>query len=516
MNLYLLLCGMALFAGCATTLPHKDYERAPSTAFDRPQDTELGRFFEAERAVHPGKSGVALIGTSEWGFRSRVGLANMAEKTLDVQYYIWEGDTTGIILAERLLQAADRGVRVRMLIDDINTANTDFKFARMDEHDNIEIRLFNPFVNRDSRWSEFVFNLDRLNYRMHNKAFIADNALAIVGGRNIGDDYFGVDSVANFRDIDLGIVGPAVEDISQSFDEFWNSEWTVPVSALENEHEDASYQDLLEQKAVLYRWVEELEDYPYPIDTGSDALFEQLQAFRNHFHWSDVEVIYDQPDKLESHEEEVVDELRDEGRFKQHEVLLEVAYLVPGPQELENARTNEQRGIHQRILTNSLATNDVAAAHAGYAKYRKQLIRSGVDLYEFRPDAESEKKSWSLLAGNSRASLHTKAYILDQETVAIGSFNLDPRSISLNTELVILVHSPALAKQIADYMDSGVLPENSYHVILETDDETGEERLVWVTEKDGREVRYYSDPDVGMWRRFGAWFMGLLPIEEHL
>jgi len=431
-----------------------------------------------------------------------------------VQYYIWEDDMTGKLLAERLLRAADRGVRVRMLLDDINTADTDFKLARMDEHPNIEIRLFNPFANRSSRMSEFVFNLDRLNHRMHNKAYIADNALAIVGGRNIGDDYFGVDSVANFRDLDLAIAGPAVQQISHGFDTYWNSELAIPVSALESG--SVSTQDLKTEKAALYRWVEELQDYPYPVDTTSDALFENMREFRDHFFWSSVDVLYDQPDKLESREEEVADELRDEGKLKQHEVLLEIAYLVPGPQELENARINKERGIYQRILTNSLATNDVAAAHAGYAKYRKQLIRSGVDLYEFRPDARSEKKSWSLLAGRSRASLHTKAFVLDRETVAIGSFNLDPRSIALNTELVILVHSLGLAAQVVEFMDTGVLPENSYHVILETDEETGRERLVWVTEKDGREVRYYSDPDVGPGRRFAAWFMGLLSIEEHL
>jgi len=510
-------CAMLILAlalgGCATRLPQAP-ERVSSSAFDKPQETELGRFFQPELAAHPEKSGVAMITTSEWGFRTRAGLANMAEKTLDVQYYIWEGDMTGKILAERLLQAADRGVRVRMLLDDINTEDTDFRLARMDEHPNIEIRLFNPFASRSSRMSEFVFNLDRLNYRMHNKAYIADNALAIVGGRNIGDDYFGVDSVANFRDLDLAIAGPAVKEVSHSFDQYWNSELAVPVSALESE--EVSKQELKAEKAALYRWVEELEDYPYPIDSTSDALFEKLLVFKDHFFWSSVEILYDQPDKLESREEEVADELRYEGQFKQHEILMEVAYLVPGPQELENARINKERGIHQRILTNSLATNDVAAAHAGYAKYRRQLIRSGVDIYEFRPDASSERKAWSLLAGRSRASLHTKAFVQDRETVAIGSFNLDPRSISLNTELVILVHNPGLAREVAEYMETGVLPENSYHVILETDKETGSERLVWITEKDGREVRYYSDPDVGFGRRFSAWFMGLLPIEEHL
>jgi len=507
-----LILALAL-GGCATRLPVAP-ERSSSTAFDKPLETGLGRFFQSELAAHPGKSGVAMVSTSEWGFRARAGLANMAEKTLDLQYYIWEVDSAGSILAERVLRAADRGVRVRMLIDDVNTGNTDFKFARMDDHPNIEIRLYNPFAKRDARISEFVFNVNRLNHRMHNKAFIADNALAIVGGRNIGNNYFGVDTVANFRDLDLALVGPVVQEVSRSFDEFWNSEWSVPVSYLVEE--TLTQQEFLTRKARLYDWVKNVQDFPYPIDTTSEALFVKLDEFRDNFVWTDVSIYYDAPDKLETGAEEVTDQLRREGRDKQHELLVEAAYYIPGPRQLEATRLNHEKGIRQRLLTNSLATNDVAAAHAGYARYREQLIRNGVELYELRPDAGSVRKKWSLLAGRSRVSLHTKAFVADRETVAIGSFNVDPRSIALNTEIVVVIRNPGLAAQVADYMDSGVLSENSYRVLLEADEATGNERLVWVTEKDGQEVRYYSDPDVSVWRRFSAWFMSLLPIEEHL
>ena len=175
-----------------------------------------------------------------------------------------------------------------------------------------------------------------------------------------------------------------------------------------------------------------------------------------------------------------------------------------------------QTGIRQRLLTNSLATNDVAAAHAGYAKYRRDLIRNGVEVYELKPDAASEKKNWSLLAGRSRASLHTKAGVIDQEVVLVGSFNLDPRSTALNTEIVILIKSAELATKVIDFMDDGVQPQNSYRVILETNSESGAERLVWLAEIDGKQVRYYSEPEVGFWRRFSTWFLGLLPMEEHL
>jgi putative cardiolipin synthase len=196
--------------------------------------------------------------------------------------------------------------------------------------------------------------------------------------------------------------------------------------------------------------------------------------------------------------------------------MIEAAYAIPGPEGVERARINEERGIPQRLLTNSLATNDVAAAHAGYAKYRRDLISNGLELYELRPDANSVRNNWSLLAGRSKASLHTKASVVDRELVAIGSFNVDPRSIALNTEIVILVESPALAAQVLAYMEEGIRPENSYRVLHETDAETGSERMVWITEIDGEEVRYYSEPEVGLWRRFSTWFMGLLPIEKHL
>jgi putative cardiolipin synthase len=485
-----------------------------STALADPEGTELGRFFTSEMEAHPGKSGVVLVPTGEWGFRARSGLSNQAEKTIDVQYYIWEVDTAGIVLAERIFRAADRGVRVRMLLDHVTTKETDFKFARMDQHPNIEIRLFNPFANRRFRGLEFLFGLERLNHRMHNKAFIVDNAIAVVGGRNIGDNYFGVDTAANFRDLDLAVVGPVVQDVSRSFDRYWNSEFAVPISAIIEER--LSEEEFQERKAKVYRWVAEVKDYPYPIDTTSDVVMAKLEEFRGDFIWAPAKALYDEPDKLETKEEDVADHLILLAKDKEHEVMIEAAYAIPGPEGVERARINKERGIPQRLLTNSLATNDVAAAHAGYAKYRRDLISNGLELYELRPDANSVRNNWSLLAGRSKASLHTKASVVDRELVAIGSFNVDPRSIALNTEIVILVESPALAAQVLAYMEEGIRPENSYRVMLETDAETGSKRMVWITEIDGEEVRYYSEPEVGLWRRFSTWFMGLLPIEKHL
>jgi putative cardiolipin synthase len=508
-----LLSACLLLFGCATTIP-EDYARPVSMSLADPADTRLGHFFQSGTDAHPEYSGVLLVPTGEWAFRTRAGLSNLAEKTIDLQYYIWEDDTTGTILAERILRAADRGVRVRMLLDHIKLAKSDFSLARMDRHPNIEIRLFNPFRNRSFRGFELLFSLDRLNHRMHNKAFIVDNTIAIVGGRNIGDNYFGIDAAENFRDLDLAVVGPVVQDVSRSFDQYWNSQYAVPVSAVIKE--EFTEQELLDRKMKTYRWVADLEGFPYPIDVPRSTIMARLESLRDGLIWAPARIRYNDPNKLESDDEEVMDHLIELGRHKESELLVESAYVIPGPGNVERVRLNKELGIRQRLLTNSLATNDVAAAHAGYARYRRDLIRNGVEIYELRPDASSARKNWSLLAGRSRASLHTKAGVIDRQVVVVGSFNLDPRSTALNTEIVIMVESTELAAQIIDFMDDGVRPENSYHVVLETDPETGAERLAWLTVTDGKEVRYHSEPEASLWRRFSTWLIGLLPMEKHL
>ncbi len=237
---------------------------------------------------------------------------------------------------------------------------------------------------------------------------------------------------------------------------------------------------------------------------------------RSEFVWAYAQALYDAPDKLASRKEAVADRLLELGSTKEHEVMIEAAYVIPGPAGVERTRLNNERGVRQRLFTNSLATNDVAAAHAGYAKYRRDLIRNGMELYELRPDADSVKKNWSLLAGRSRASLHTKAFVADREIVVIGSFNVDPRSITINTEIVIVVESPELAARVLTYMDAGILPENSYRVMLEPGGDWTGEQLVWITEKDGKEIRYYTEPETGAWQRFTTWLIGLLPIEDQL
>jgi putative cardiolipin synthase len=501
----LLLIGLVL-AGCAT-LP-KEYPRHPSTAITDYTATSLDQLFEEAAAQHPGESGFAIIPNGRQAFTDRVALADLAEKSLDLQYYIWERDETGRILAERVVRAADRGVRVRVLLDDINLTGRDAPIAALDAHPNIEIRIFNPFAHRGARLFDFAIDMARVNHRMHNKIMVADNAVAIVGGRNIGNDYFEVATDANFRDLDIAAAGPVVRDISNVFDHFWNSDWAVPVSALVERPYTAS--DL---QATLRSFRERIAEdrYPYPLDQDVAALRADLTSIRDNFIWAPGKIVWDDPKDIKAGVEHgkmykaffhKLDTLR-------KELLIESAYFVVRDRGVAKAKQLHDRGVKIRVLTNSLASNDVLAAHAGYAKRRKDLVANGVELYELRPDAGGIKKK--VLSGQSKAALHTKAMVFDRESVFIGSFNLDPRSADLNTEAGLYVESPELAAQVIKYMDEGVRPENSYRVRL---DENG--NLVWVTQVNGMEVRFHQDPETGFWDRFMSGFIGLLPVESQL
>jgi len=500
-----LLIGLVL-AGCAT-LP-TEYPRHPSTAITDYPATGLDQLFAEAAGQHPGESGFAIIRHGRQAFTARVALTDLAEKSLDLQYYIWEADATGRILAERLVRAADRGVRVRVLLDDINMEGDAPIAALLDTHPNIEIRIFNPFANRGFRLFDFALDLDRVNHRMHNKILVADNAVAIVGGRNIGNHYFEVATDANFRDLDIAAAGPVVPDVSTVFDHFWNSDWAVPVSALVKR----SYTESDLQAAMRsFRERVAADRYPYPLDQDVTALRADLTSIRDNFIWAPGEIVWDDPDDIKTG---AAHGRMDRAFYRkmdtlQKELLIESAYFVARDRGVAKAKELRDRGVRVRALTNSLATNDVLAAHAGYAKYREALLASGVELYELRPDAGVVKKK--LISAKSKAALHTKAMVFDRESVFIGSFNLDPRSANLNTEAGLYVESPELAAQVLEYMNQGVRPENSYQVLL---DESGD--LYWVTEVDGAAARYDEEPEATFGQRFMSGFIMMLPVDHQL
>ncbi|MEE8311913.1 MAG: phospholipase D family protein, partial [Candidatus Binatia bacterium] len=407
----------------------------------------------------------------------------------------------------------------RLLLDDIyGSDDRDLTLTAVDAHPNIEIRSFNPLARRKLRVLDFAIDAGRINYRMHNKTMIADNTIAIVGGRNIADEYFGVRSRGNYRDLDVNCAGPIVGDISDSFDLFWNSQWALPMGALlERPMTAEELEEVTTELVDLHDSVE----YPYPIDEDVEETRLRLQNVGADLVWADAEVIYDLPDKVGRSEKTgpIRDSLQEHLRNTHSELLIEAAYFVPTRSGVDTARALVERGVTVRVLTNSLASNDVVAAHSGHANHRMALVEAGAGVYELRPDPEI-KAQWTVVSGRSKAALHTKAVVFDRESVFIGSYNLDPRSAYINTEIGVMIDSPELAGKVGEFMDGGVVPANAYRLVIE-DPPRGHyrkqgPRLVWLAETNGEPVRYRVDPETTWWKRFVAGFIGVLPIESQL
>jgi putative cardiolipin synthase len=499
------LVALVLATSCSTY--NTKYPRSPSTAFPEYQATTLGRLFEPAAAKHPGESGVFYMRYGRTALEARLALADLAERSLDLQYYIWDADVSGHLLADRVIRAADRGVRVRVLLDDNSIVDRDTAIAQLSAHPNIEIRAFNPFRYRGNRWQDFLTDPSRANRRSHNKLMIADSAIMIVGGRNIADHYFGVHGESNYRDLDTVAVGPVVRAAAVVFDDFWNSPFAVPYAAFvatppTRADADAAIAKMRAQMAH--------ERLPYPVDEEVDALTGNMKDVRDRLTWAPVRVLYDPPEKARDPSHTIFSELDALISNAQQEVLIENAYFVPRDHGVELTRALHARGVKVRVLTNSLASNDVLAVHSGYQKYRDDLLENGVEMYEVRPDSRMAQLRWSGLSWKSRAGLHAKAMVVDRRYVVVGSYNLDPRSADINTELALLVDSPKFAEMVAEFFEDGVKPENSYRVTLEGG------RLRWTT-SDGGTVRVYTkEPETSWWRRVKADALGFLPIHSML
>ena len=496
---------LALLLACATY--DASYPRSPSRTFAGWQGAELATFFAPPASAVPGASGVELIRFGRVALEARLALADLAEHALDLQYFIWDADTSGRLLAEALYRAAERGVRVRLLLDDITLVGRDAELARFSGHPHVEIRAFNPFRDRARHVADLFTDPSRVNRRLHNKVMIADNAVAIVGGRNIADHYFGVHGESNYRDLDAFVVGPVVRDTSRVFDDFWNSAHAVPFEAFVGAAQTP--EDAREQAAFMRERIA-AERLPYTIAEDVAALKASLAALRERLVWAPVRVLYDDPSKAEDASVRgIAGELEVLGGNARSEILIENAYFVPRDRLVGILSDAVARGVHVRVLTNSLATNDVAAVHAGYEKAREELLRNGVELHELRPDS-AMKERWSLLSVRSRAALHAKTLVVDRRWSVIGSYNLDPRSADINTELVLLVDSPTFAAKLVEFLDSGVDPTNSYRVSLE------DGGLRWRAEGAEGVTVHEHEPETSWWRRFMADMIGLLPIRSQL
>jgi len=510
-----LVAALLLAGGCAS-LP-TDIERTESHALRGTETTRLGRIGLAMLKAHPGESGFRPLPNGVDALLARLVQAEAAERSLDVQYYIWHDDLTGRHFADALLRAADRGVRVRVILDDVGARADDENLLSLDAHPNIEIRLFNPVASRNFRALGMLSDFSRTNRRMHNKSFIADNQRAILGGRNIGDEYFEAQSDVAFGDLDVLTVGPGVSDVSDAFDRYWNAPASFPIQALLGRGGETASLDAL--RAKLAAFVESQHDSPYAIRARSQ-LDEVLAAGSEGFFWGKAHLLYDDPAKIsrapEDTEGHLLPQFADLRAPVQNELLIISPYFVPGESGVAWLRGMVKRGVRVTVLTNSLAATDVGAVHAGYQRYRQALLAGGVKLYELKPDAiehERAKRGKSGISG-SRASLHAKTFVFDRRAVFIGSLNLDPRSIQLNTEIGLVCASAPLAEELA-----GRLEQNLDKIAWRLErklDASGDARIVWVESGAEGVRRRTEEPEVSTWRRFSVWFLGLLPIEAQL
>jgi len=453
--------------------------------------------------AHPGQSGVFALQEGLDAFAARVLLAGAAEHTLDVQYYIWHHDMSGTLLLEALHRAADRGVRVRLLLDDNNTAGLDPWIAALDAHPHIEVRLFNPFKHRHWRVLDYLVDFARVNRRMHNKSFTADGQATIIGGRNVGDEYFGAGQDMSFVDLDIIAVGPVVEEVTRDFERYWTSGSAVSAVNVIAPADESPTVDIeaaaqrVEHDPVGVKYIHAVARAPFVRDLLDGNL---------RLEWASVHMVSDDPAKglarapddrmLWKRLKEIMDSPK-------RELELVSPYFVPGADGVNELTGLARAGVKITVLTNALEATDVPAVHAGYAKRRKPLLAAGITLYELKRLPGGRSARGSGLFGSSASSLHAKTFAVDRTRLFVGSFNFDPRSARLNTEMGFVIDSPALANVVATACTQRV-PEMSYKVSL-----TESGALQWTN---GNQ-RFTSEPGTSMGRRLLVRVLALLPIE---
>jgi len=463
-------------------------------------------------------SGFRLMTLSTNALLSRVSLADQAQHTIDLQYYVFENDATGRLIALHLLQAADRGVKVRILLDDLNLKDEVRMFTALASNPNIQVRLFNPFASADpgpvAKVAQFLLEFRRLNRRMHNKCFIVDNDEMIIGGRNIGDSYFAAATDDNFRDLDVIAIGPVVPAATLSFEAYWNSDAAHPIS--ENQEKSDPAADLVALRTSLKKDARTFDASAYTQEAAEDIPNGASADRPGNWFWGPATLVADQPEKIETGPERrdlrIGPELKALINGAQSEVLVISPYFVPSNQDVANFVAVVQRGVAFKVLTNSLASTDEVAVHEGYASHRRDLLRGGLQLFELKP-APGVVMAATDAGQSSGISLHAKAFVVDQRYVFIGSMNMDQRSKLLNTEMGVVVDSPLLAKAVADFFRTATLPGNAYHVVLGEPGGPHGSGLHWEASKNGKEVEYNRDPDAPLRRRMEVQVLKLLPIE---
>ena len=525
--LALLLLVLSVAGGCAGLPPGHDYPKSESIALAEHAQTPLGKQFAEGAKANGGQSAFRLVPAGFEGYLLRAQMIDAATKTIDLQYYIFHADESGKLLIEALLRAADRGVRVRMMIDDVDNYGEDSQIEALDAHPNIEVRLFNPLKYRGAsnwrRYVELVFNAPRLNFRMHNKQLLIDNSIVLVGGRNIGDEYFQRDPTGQQGDFETFAGGPIVQDLSKSFDEFWKSLYSIPAEALFSHRSEPAALEKLRADLKEHRQEQREDGSDFVTRVGTGEPLRGMLGGRLPLTWARAQVVVDPPEKRRTAAKDKHDHVEQHplgqaiGNAKS-EVRLISAYFVPGDDGMKILEDAKARGVDVRLITNSLAANNEPIAHSGYIKYRDRVLASGIDLYEARAKPGSpggtSQPVWLSSFGNY--SLHTKLYVIDQQRLFVTSMNYDQRSWHINTELGLMIESPQLAGQATRFFDALASADNAYHVTLEKTGDTDARRVVWRTEEDKKLVMYDKEPAKNDWQRFKVHLYSLLPLDNEL
>lgn len=465
------------------------------------------------------ESGFYVLNTGGDALKSRIALIRASQKHIDVQYYMLQDDLSGKVLMEELLQAADRGVKVRILLDALDFSRSREAARFLSCHEKIEFRIFNPATTTHHpfplfSWKELRQLVVRYSKRMHNKLLLVDSVVGMVGGRNLGDEYFGVDVDFSFSDIDALVMGPVVKDMEKSFEAYWRSRpaFTLQDVGLKRPEceENVAY------RIALRTFYELAESYGFFQPEKGEALLATLQSGAFPFHWGEAFFAADVPEKVlqetgnvQSPPVALLNHLLDKA---EKEFIAVSPYVVPMEAGVRTLKSLQEKGVQVRILTNSLSATDIPAVHAAYSRYREELLRSGVELFELKRIPGKKSRS-NFLRGrlSSRSSLHAKVYIIDRKWVVFGSMNLDPRSWLMNTENVVAVESPSLAQEMVELFKATSHMGASYHAVLRKG------KVVFASEGKGGKIRYYrTEPKVGLLRRCIALLLSRLLPERQL
>lgn len=497
---------VAILSGCGSLPDEVDHTNEPTVMPLESRLSELRDTSLPQKETQ--ETSAVLLQDSGWdALAQRLALIETAEHTIDIQYYIWNSDASGHYLASRLLAAADRGVKVRVMLDDINLNEREDLLVALNSHPQVDIRIFNPIPTRRgvTKWVNFLGDFSRLNRRMHNKSFTVDGAFSVVGGRNIGDEYFDLSEEINFRDRDVLVMGSVVRDIQTSFSQYWDSTWSYPVDLL-GEATSSDQPVLDEIAAPIYT------NYP-ALPEGNKAAYQFLEELTAKMTWVNAHFVSDRPVPLDtnntSEPKATAKALSKLASESDKEILLESAYLIFDDTQLEGWQVLVNKGVEIKALTNSMASNDLTTNHSGYAGRRKDMLEHGIQLFELKPEAglcEESTRDISKCAPTLPYGLHAKSAVFDDRIASIGSFNFNLRSTYLNTESILIIEDQQIAESLASDIEQAMDDENSWHLKLQEG-----------------EVRWYSgdkswedEPETGRWERFESQFLQLLPIEKYL